>query len=209
MTLRFESVYNEGAATTLWQNFDQKGQSHGRSNIHYTQSRFRHSQLAQRDKIDPANIVGMINQGTRLEYVTQTGSWYVGKVYVSTQGAEAVGNQFIKPKAFNDFVNIRTSPVVENNTDVGDLKQGQQMELIAPRPNGWWARSICPRRGASWSPKDSRIVVVPMADGFDAPIGSPQERASTQVWPGAWFDATPSAVSTTQPATWRSIPEPI
>jgi len=55
-------------------------------------------------KIDPANIVGMINEGTRLEYVTQTGSWYVGKVYVSTLGTEAVGNQFIRPRAFNDFV---------------------------------------------------------------------------------------------------------
>ncbi len=29
-----------------------------------------------------------------------------------------------------------------------------------------------------------------LADGFDAPIGTPEERASGQVWPGGWFDAT-------------------
>jgi hypothetical protein len=32
---------------------------------------------------------------------------------------------------------------------------------------------------------------VPIAAGFDAPIGSPQERAGALLWPGAWFDATP------------------
>jgi murein DD-endopeptidase MepM/ murein hydrolase activator NlpD len=29
-----------------------------------------------------------------------------------------------------------------------------------------------------------------VADGFDAPIGSLQDRASARVWPGNWFDAT-------------------
>ena len=82
-------------------------------------------------KIDPGNIVGTITPGVRVEYVGETGAWFVGKVYVSTQGAEAINGQIIRPKAFNDFVNIRTSPVVENNTDVGDLKQGQQLELIS------------------------------------------------------------------------------
>ncbi len=147
--------------------------------------------LRSTGKIDPANLLGTINEGTRLEYVTQTGSWYVGKVYVSTLGAEAADNQFIKPRAFNDFVNIRSSPVVENNTDVGDLKQGQQLELITPMGE-WLAGKVY--LSASWcelvteGPPD---VPVPIADGFDAPIGSPQERAGWELWPGAWFDATP------------------
>jgi hypothetical protein len=83
--------------------------------------------LRSADKVGPANIVGMIKEGTRLEYVSQSGSWYVGKGYVSTQGAETVNHQFIKPRTFNDFVNIRSSPLVDNSTDVGDLKQGQQL----------------------------------------------------------------------------------
>jgi hypothetical protein len=143
------------------------------------------------DKIDSANIVGLIQEGTRVEYVSQTGSWYVGKVYVSTQGAETVNDQFIKPRAFNDFVNIRSSPVVENNTDVGDLKQGQQLELIAAMGE-WLAGKVY--LSTSWCESVAEglpDVEVPIADGFDAPIGSPQERAGAQVWPGAWFDATP------------------
>ena len=31
----------------------------------------------------------------------------------------------------------------------------------------------------------------PMCDGHDAPIGTAEERANTQVWPGDWFDASP------------------
>jgi hypothetical protein len=142
-------------------------------------------------QIDAANVVGMINEGTKLEYVTQTGGWYVGKVYVSTQGAEVATGNAIQPKAFNDFVNVRTSPVVDNNTDVGDLKQGQQLELIS-QSSEWLAGKVY--LSTAWCDvvtEGQPEVEVPVADGFDAPIGSPQERAGTQVWPGAWFDATP------------------
>jgi murein DD-endopeptidase MepM/ murein hydrolase activator NlpD len=31
----------------------------------------------------------------------------------------------------------------------------------------------------------------PLADGFDAPVGTEAERRSTEVWPGKWFDASP------------------
>jgi hypothetical protein len=147
--------------------------------------------LRSANRIDPANVVGMINEGTRLEYMTQMGSWYVGKVYTSTQGAETVNNQFIKPKAFNDFVNIRSSPVVENNTDVGDLKQGQQLELIAPLGEWLVGKVYLSTAWCELITEGQPDVPVPVADGFDAPIGSPQERAGTQLWPGAWFDATP------------------
>lgn len=30
-----------------------------------------------------------------------------------------------------------------------------------------------------------------MIDGFDSPVGTPVERASAQVWPGAWIDVNP------------------
>ncbi|GAB4570569.1 MAG: hypothetical protein Kow0077_04990 [Anaerolineae bacterium] len=33
-----------------------------------------------------------------------------------------------------------------------------------------------------------------IADGFDVPIGTAEERASSEVWPGSWFDATGFAV---------------
>jgi hypothetical protein len=147
--------------------------------------------LRSANKLDPANVVGLINEGTRVEYFSQTGSWYVGKVYVSTQGAEVVNHQLIKLKASNDFVNLRSSPVVENNTDVGDLKQGQQLELIATMGE-WLVGKVY--LSASWCElvtEGQPDLPVPIADGFDAPIGSPQERAGAQLWPGAWFDATP------------------
>lgn len=47
-----------------------------------------------------------------------------------------------------------------------------------------------------WQPAsmviESDPVVVPdgVADGFDAPVGTAAERASHDLWPGAWFDAT-------------------
>ena len=46
--------------------------------------------LRAENRIDPANLIGMVNEGTKLEYVAQIDSWYVAKVYVSTQGAEIV-----------------------------------------------------------------------------------------------------------------------
>ncbi len=30
-----------------------------------------------------------------------------------------------------------------------------------------------------------------MIDGFDSPVGTPDERAGAQVWPGAWIDVNP------------------
>jgi hypothetical protein len=147
--------------------------------------------LRTASKIEPGNIVGTISPGVRLEYVGQTGAWFVGKVYVSTQGAEAINGQIIRPKAFNDFVNIRTSPVVDNNTDVGDLKQGQQLELISASGEWLVGRIYLSSAWCEVITEGQPDVPVPVADGFDAPIGSPQERASWQVWPGAWIDATP------------------
>jgi hypothetical protein len=142
-------------------------------------------------KVDPGNLVGTITPGVRVEYVMQSGSWFVGKVYVSTQGAEAINGQVIRPKTFNDFVNIRTSPAVENNTDVGDLKQGQQLELISASSDWLVGRIYVSSAWCDIVTEGQPDVIVPVADGFDAPIGSPQERAGWQVWPGAWIDATP------------------
>jgi len=68
---------------------------------------------------------------------------------------------------------------------VGDLKQGQQLELIATMGE-WLAGKVY--LSASWCAlvtEGQPDVPVPIADGFDAPIGSPQERAGWQLWPGA------------------------
>ncbi len=141
-------------------------------------------------RVDPATLVGSINEGTRLEYFAQVASWYVCKVYVSSLGAE-VANGFIRPKAVNDYVNIRTSPVVENNTDVGDLAQGQQLELITTSSDWLVGKVYLSTQWCDLITEGQPEVEVPAADGFDAPIGSPQERAGAPMWPGAWFDATP------------------
>jgi len=34
------------------------------------------------------------------------------------------------------------------------------------------------------------VPIAPQRVRFDAPVGTPEERASAQVWPGKWFDAT-------------------
>lgn len=157
--------------------------------------------LRAEGRVDPSTLVGMINEGIRLEYVTQTGGWYVGKVYVSTQSADAVDGKWIKPKSFNDFANIRSSPLVDKNTDVGDLGRGQKLELLNASSE-WLAGKVYV--STSWCDLVTEglpDVEVPIADGFDAPIGSPQERAGLQMWPGAWIDATP--YSTRYDATGR------
>ncbi len=147
--------------------------------------------LRAENKIDPANLIGMINEGARLEYVAQIDSWYVAKAHVSTLSAEIVNANRIRAKATIDFANVRTSPVVENNTDVGDLKQGQTLELISASSE-WLVGKVY--LSTSWCDlitEGQPDVQVPVADGFDSPLGTPQERASAQVWPGGWFDATP------------------
>ncbi len=147
--------------------------------------------LRAENKIDPANLIGMINEGAKLEYVAQVDSWYVAKAYVSTLSAEIVNANRIRAKTTIDFANVRTSPVVENNTDVGDLKQGQTLELISTSSE-WLVGKVY--LSTSWCDVITEglpDVQVPVADGFDSPLGTPQERASAQVWPGAWFDATP------------------
>lgn len=34
------------------------------------------------------------------------------------------------------------------------------------------------------------MSTIPLPDGFDAPIATPEERRSELLWPGHWFDAT-------------------
>ncbi len=49
-------------------------------------------------------------------------------------------------------------------------------------------------REIAFSPIRWRLVEqpdVPLADGYDAPVGTPAERAADKLWPGAWMDANP------------------
>jgi murein DD-endopeptidase MepM/ murein hydrolase activator NlpD len=39
-------------------------------------------------------------------------------------------------------------------------------------------------------------------DQFDAPIGTPEERATAQIWPGTWIDATPYGTRYDAGGTW-------
>lgn len=142
-------------------------------------------------RLDAANIVGALNEGVRLEFVSENSGWYAGRVYVSTLVANAADGRFVRLNAGGDFANIRSAPRTDAITDVGDLKANQRLELIE-RSGDWLVAKVYV--SAAWSTlitEGQPDPVVPVADGFDAPIGTPDERTSAKVWPGSWIDATP------------------
>ena len=42
-----------------------------------------------------------------------------------------------------------------------------------------------------WRLMEDAPPAVEVADGYDAPVGTPEERASAKIWPGNWLDANP------------------
>jgi murein DD-endopeptidase MepM/ murein hydrolase activator NlpD len=147
--------------------------------------------IRSENRIDAANIVGALNEGVRLDFVGEVSGWYACRVFVSTLVANAADGCFVCLNAGGDFANIRLAPRTDLDTDVGDLKADQQLELIE-RLGDWLAAKVYV--SAAWSDlitEGQPDVIVPVADGFDTPVGTPDERASAQVWPGAWIDATP------------------
>ncbi len=147
--------------------------------------------LRSEPRIDPANTVGGLPEGARLELVEQVGNWYACKVFVSTLVANAADGRFVRLNPGGDFANIRSAPRTDADTDIGDLKMNQRLEFV-DRFGDWLIARVY--GSAAWC---DRIVegqpdpIVPVADGFDAPMGTPQERASLQMWPGAWIDVNP------------------
>ena len=80
--------------------------------------------------VDPSTRIGGLPDGARLELEEAGSDWHAGRVFVSTQFAEAAGDSFISLKPGAISVNVRSSPVLNDTTDVGDLNAGQQLELV-------------------------------------------------------------------------------
>jgi hypothetical protein len=146
--------------------------------------------LRSEPRIDPANVVGGLPVGARLELVEQVGSWFACKAFVSTLVAQAADGRFVTLNPGGDFANIRSAPRTDADTDVGDLKPNQQLELIDRSGDWFTARVYASEAWCERITEGQPEPVVPIADGFDAPMGTPPERAGAKVWPGVWEDAT-------------------
>ncbi|MGQ9904420.1 MAG: N-acetylmuramidase domain-containing protein [Anaerolineae bacterium] len=80
--------------------------------------------------IDPTTRIGFLPEGARLVLEEAGTDWHAGRVYVSTQFAEAIGDAFVTLRPGAISVNVRSAPVLNDATDVGDLNAGQRLELI-------------------------------------------------------------------------------
>ena len=157
-------------------------------------------------RLDAANIVGALNEGARLEFVGEVSGWYASRVFVATSVANAADGRCVRLNPGGDFANIRSAPRAEATTDVGDLKANQQLDLIE-RLGDWLAAKVYV--SAAWSnlmTEGQPDVSVPVADGFDVPVGTPADRTSAKVWPGAWIDATPYGTRYDATGKWAIHP---
>ncbi|MCS7061536.1 MAG: N-acetylmuramidase family protein [Anaerolineae bacterium] len=80
--------------------------------------------------IDPTTRIGFLPEGARLALEEAGADWHAGRVYVSTQFAQAIGDSFVTLRPGAISVNVRSAPVLSDTTDVGDLVAGQRLELI-------------------------------------------------------------------------------
>lgn len=92
-----------------------------------------------------------------------------------------------------DYANLRVCPDT-SKPRIGKVLNGQLVTVSTEVVDGW-TRLVEP---AGWVFEGVTFRVVPdinpgdvICDGFDAPVGSVLERASSQVWPGHWVDANP------------------
>ena len=81
-------------------------------------------------RVDPATDVGDLPEGARLELEEQGGDWHKCRVYVSTLIAQVADGDIVVLKPGGDFGNVRSARRTDPDTDVGDLKPGQRLELI-------------------------------------------------------------------------------
>ncbi|HET7377693.1 MAG TPA: M23 family metallopeptidase [Anaerolineae bacterium] len=148
--------------------------------------------LRSTHQVDPSTLLGTLKEGLTLEVVDQSiAGWYACQVFASTQVFVANGNALtlMPDKAAG---NLRSAASTDPSTVVGMLKPGQQLELISAAGD-WLMAKVYVSAAASdligsAAPPPPTPAPVPPLDGFDTPIGSEQERASAQVWPGAWLD---------------------
>ncbi|MCU0514577.1 MAG: peptidoglycan DD-metalloendopeptidase family protein [Anaerolineae bacterium] len=68
-----------------------------------------------------------------------------------------------------------------------DAVRFRRIVSITPAPGGSGGTTTNPPRGS----RPSVVNGVPVADGYDSPIGTTTQRAASQVWPPGWLDASP------------------
>jgi hypothetical protein len=127
--------------------------------------------LRSRAQVDASTLVGTLNEGLKLELDKQGADWNTGKVYVSTQVANVSGGTVSALPGW-DTINIRLAPSTDPSTDVGDLKQGQHLELISGPTNGWFVARVYLSAQFSQVISDQPAPPPPL-DGLDVPSGSP------------------------------------
>ena len=66
----------------------------------------------------------------------------------------------------------------------GELSDSQRLDIVISRLN------VLEQRVDLLSGKETGNWPTPPHVRFDAPVGTAEERASAQLWPGKWFDAT-------------------
>ena len=134
--------------------------------------------LRSKALVDVSTLVGTLNEGVNLELDKQGTDWNTGKVYVSTQVAGA-SNSLVTVLPGWDTINVRNAPSLDPSTDVGDLKQGQSLELISGPTNGWFIGRVYLAAQFSQVIGD-QPVPTPPPDGLDVPTGSPLTLAELQ-----------------------------
>jgi hypothetical protein len=127
--------------------------------------------LRSKAQVDAATMVGTLNEGVKLELDKQGTTWHTGKVYISTQVAGASGSIVTALPGW-DTINIRNAPSTDPSTDVGDLKQGQSLELISGPTNGWLVARVYLSAQYSQVVSD-QPAPPPPPGGLDVPSGSP------------------------------------
>ncbi|MCC6615375.1 MAG: peptidoglycan DD-metalloendopeptidase family protein [Anaerolineae bacterium] len=91
------------------------------------------------------------------------------------------------------WVNVYASPQTEARiltiVNNGDSVQYDPASLT---DDGWLMIEL--EDGTGWV-RAASVGYQPclIADGFDSPVGTDEERASDQIWPGDWFNSTPFA----------------
>lgn len=96
--------------------------------------------LRSQPAIDPTTRVGGLPEGARLELDEAGADWHTCKVYVAKDVADLVGEHFVTLKPNWTSINIRSVPVLNDATDVGDLNSGMRLERLGAVGDWWVAR---------------------------------------------------------------------
>jgi hypothetical protein len=137
--------------------------------------------LRSKPQVDASTLLGTLNDGVKLELDQEGPTWNTAKAYISTQVASASGGAVAALPGW-DTINIRRAPNTDPGTDVGDLNQGQALELIGGPINGWLVARVYLSAQFSQVISDQPIPTPP-PDGLSVPSGSPLTLAELQALP--------------------------